>query len=267
MGRLIDVDEEWVDIVGFPKYEISDKGNIRCKKTKKVRAVHPKGKYGHAQISLYKDGKNHRFQVHRLVAMHFIPNPENKPEVCHIDNTLGENGLLDNSASNLMWGTHKENCQFWNTRKRQSENHADVSGKNNPNYGKCFKKENKEKLMKMYGRQVLQWEDGRVVAFYESLKDAGRKIGISWTNIKNVCDGIYVHAGGYEWSYVCKPYDPEKVVEQLENERKFWENAYDSNLGKEKARSYEHAIEIVKGGGKEKDISTCAKDDIEKDLC
>lgn len=46
-------------------------------------------------------------------------------------------------------------------------------------------------------------------------------------------------------------YDPEKVVEQLENERKFWENAYDSNLGKEKARSYEHAIEIVKGGGVE----------------
>ena len=44
-------------------------------------------------------------------------------------------------------------------------------------------------------------------------------------------------------------YAPGKVVEQLENERKFWENAYDSNLGKEKARSYEHAIEIVKGGG------------------
>lgn len=43
-------------------------------------------------------------------------------------------------------------------------------------------------------------------------------------------------------------YDVDKVVEQLENERKFWENAYDSNLGKEKARSYEHAIEIVKAG-------------------
>lgn len=46
-----------------------------------------------------------------------------------------------------------------------------------------------------------------------------------------------------------KIYDLDKVVEQLENERKFWENAYDSNLGKEKARSYEHAIQIVKGGG------------------
>lgn len=44
-------------------------------------------------------------------------------------------------------------------------------------------------------------------------------------------------------------YDADKVVEQLENERKFWENAYNRNLGKEKARSYEHAIEIVEGGG------------------
>ena len=46
-------------------------------------------------------------------------------------------------------------------------------------------------------------------------------------------------------------YDVDKVVEQLENERKFWENAYNRNLGKEKARSYERAIEIVKGGGVE----------------
>ena len=48
--------------------------------------------------------------------------------------------------------------------------------------------------------------------------------------------------------YLLEEY-PDKIVEQLENERKFWENAYNRNLGKEKARSYEHAIEIVKGGG------------------
>lgn len=47
-------------------------------------------------------------------------------------------------------------------------------------------------------------------------------------------------------------YDVDKVVEQLENERKFWENAYDGNLGKEKARSYGHAIEIMKGRGLDK---------------
>lgn len=50
-------------------------------------------------------------------------------------------------------------------------------------------------------------------------------------------------------NYEPTAYDTDKVVEQLENERKLWENAYDSNLGKEKARSYEHAIEIMKGGG------------------
>lgn len=44
-------------------------------------------------------------------------------------------------------------------------------------------------------------------------------------------------------------YDVDAVVEQLENERKFWENAYDRDIGKEKARSYAHAIEIVRGGG------------------
>ena len=44
-------------------------------------------------------------------------------------------------------------------------------------------------------------------------------------------------------------YDPERVVEQLKNEQKFWEHAYDRDIGKEKVRSYAHAIEIVKGGG------------------
>lgn len=44
-------------------------------------------------------------------------------------------------------------------------------------------------------------------------------------------------------------YDPDKVVEQLENEQKYWEHAYYRDIGKEKARSYAHAIEIVKGGG------------------
>ena len=52
-----------------------------------------------------------------------------------------------------------------------------------------------------------------------------------------------------KWNRRANDGNPDKVVEQLENERKFWDHAYDRDLGKEKARSYEHAIEIVKGGG------------------
>ena len=45
-------------------------------------------------------------------------------------------------------------------------------------------------------------------------------------------------------------YDVDKVVEQLKNEKEFWSDAtYNKEIGKQKARSYEHAIEIVKGGG------------------
>lgn len=44
-------------------------------------------------------------------------------------------------------------------------------------------------------------------------------------------------------------YDVDKVVEQLKNEKEFWSDAtYNKEIGKQKARSYEHAIEIVKGG-------------------
>ena len=72
-------------------------------------------------------------------------------------------------------------------------------------------------------------------------------------NIHCKC-GLEFCTGTYDWGEFVKAWnrranDVDKVVEQLENERKFWENAYDSNLGKEKARSYAHAIEIVKGGG------------------
>lgn len=73
-------------------------------------------------------------------------------------------------------------------------------------------------------------------------------MGLINTSNRGTCDYFIVD----QIEELCsseKIYDVDAVVEQLENERKFWENAYDGNLGKEKARSYGHAIEIVKGGG------------------
>jgi hypothetical protein len=241
MGRLI---EEWMDIHGFEGlYQVSNLGNVRNSNGKLIKP-YKKGKYGHAMVGLSRNNKRTRVQVHRLVAIHFIPNPDNKPEVCHKDNTLDENGFLDNSACNLMWGTHKENCEFENTRKRQSENHADFKGVNNPNYGKHLSKEIKEKMMKERGMQVLQWKDGRVVAFYESLKDAGRKTGICWVSIRNVCNGEYKHAGGYEWSYACKPYDVKKVIVELEDIK-------EKSLSSYEYETMKKAVSVVKRGGVE----------------
>lgn len=75
--------------------------------------------YGHTYIGLYqKDMKRTTVTVSKLIAIAFIPNPLNLPIVMHKDETLNANGLLDNSASNLMWGTRAENVQDRVNKKR-----------------------------------------------------------------------------------------------------------------------------------------------------
>lgn len=67
---------------------------------------------GYLFITLYKNGKGKQFNIHRLVAKHFVPNPDNKPCVDHI------NGIkTDNRACNLRWCTHKENSNNPVTRE------------------------------------------------------------------------------------------------------------------------------------------------------
>jgi len=61
---------------------------------------------GYLTVSIYKNGKKISFKTHKLVALAFIPNPENKETVNHIDGNK-----LNNSVYNLEWSTRSENCQ------------------------------------------------------------------------------------------------------------------------------------------------------------
>ena len=94
--------EEWRMINQFPNYSVSNLGNVMNNKTNKIMKLCLKGGYYHIGLSNVKNRKN--MKVHRLVALAFIDNPENKPEVNHINKNK-----LDNSISNLEWVTHKEN--------------------------------------------------------------------------------------------------------------------------------------------------------------
>lgn len=95
-------------VIGLEKnYEISKCGIIRrVNKTKSFS--YPKGtinKKGYLMVSIYLDGYK-QVLLHRLVAKNFIPNPENKPQINHI------NGIkTDNRIENLEWCTCKENIQ------------------------------------------------------------------------------------------------------------------------------------------------------------
>lgn len=83
-------------------HEVSNTGEIR---NLNGRSVKPwVGTTGYMTIKIYIDGKRKNKKLHRLIAEVFIPNPENKPEVNHIDGDK-----LNNHISNLEWCSHKEN--------------------------------------------------------------------------------------------------------------------------------------------------------------
>ncbi len=102
--------ENFKIIEGFETYSVSDHGNVKNNKTGRIL----KGAFdGRGYKHLNVDGKTNK--IHRLVAVAFLENPENKKCVDHIDNNRSNNLLI-----NLRWTTHTENCQNSSLSKRNS---------------------------------------------------------------------------------------------------------------------------------------------------
>lgn len=98
-------EEIWKVIEGYPNYEVSNLGRVRNIKFDRVRKPMI-DKDGYLYVVLSLNGKTTNNKIHRLVASAFIPNPENKREVNHI------NGIkTDNRVENLEWNTRSENIR------------------------------------------------------------------------------------------------------------------------------------------------------------
>ncbi len=99
--------EEWKDIKGYEGlYQVSNLGRVKNIKTNRILKKWINTNDTYFRVTLYNNGSKKHFLLHRLLAIHFIPNPDNLPEVCHKDNNK-QNFSLDN----LEWGSKSYNSQ------------------------------------------------------------------------------------------------------------------------------------------------------------
>lgn len=102
--------EIWKTVVDFEDYKISSLGRIKNTRDEIIKPWNDS--HGYEDIKLYKNKKSFHRKIHRLVAEAFIPNPENKPQVNHIDGDA-----TNNNSENLEWVTAKENINHLKATK------------------------------------------------------------------------------------------------------------------------------------------------------
>lgn len=205
--------EIWKPVPGYEgQYEVSNLGRVKSlarfvpAKSNGVRPVKEKILQqcvikGYCNVILCKNGKSHKHGlVHRLVAQAFIPNPENKPNIDHLDCNP-----LNNCVNNIRWCTQKENCRNPLTRKHISNA---KKGPNNYLYGKRNEQIHNSRKVACFSKE------GKLIIIYPSAAEAERQTNISAAAIRNCALGIkmfdkrcgkfYVSksAGGYIWKYV-----------------------------------------------------------------
>lgn len=173
----------WKPVVGYEGlYEVSNTGIVRGlerfgnRNHTFQKELKPSKNKRYEEVKLYKDGGKRTFKVHRLVAMAFVPNVENKPQINHIDGNKN-----NNNAENLEWCTQSENNR-----------HAIDNNLNSP-----------YKMIESTKKEVLQLSlDGKVIKKWETLTEASRTLGLQISNISHCCKGRIRQTGGYKWRLV-----------------------------------------------------------------
>lgn len=182
------MEEVWKDIEGYEGlYQVSNLGRVRSLdrvvksertgyKTVYGKIIKPSiQNTGYYYVLLYKDGKALRKTLHRIIAKAFIPNPDNKPQIDHIN---GEK--TDCRIENLRWVT---------------------PGENNSNPHRC-----KEFSISKRGngyKKIIQYSlDGDFIKEWDGSKPAAMSLGKkSSTHIVDCLAGRKQSAYGYKWCY------------------------------------------------------------------
>lgn len=168
--------EIWKEIKGFEGlYECSNLGRIarvtKAGNFKILRQYTDNSCGGYNKVNLCKNGKGHLLRVARIIAEAFIPNPDNKPQVDHINTDR-----TDNRVENLRWCTREENMNNSTTRYNI----------------KMSQRKNMKPVVQMTA-------DGYFKQVYRSIYYAGQITNKAYQTISNYCKKKFIDPSGDRW--------------------------------------------------------------------
>ena len=186
------LNEIWKDIAGYDGlYQVSSFGRVKSldridsenhfRKGQIMKQKMTKGPgrgVGYMRVGLRNGKRQKEYLVHRLVAIAFIPNPYNLPQINHKDGNRS-----NNCVDNLEWCDAKYNINYGDRGKKVSKA---LNGQKRP----------------QAWIPVLAYNlDGSLAERYDSVKEAGESVKLNPTNITACCRGKQSTAGGYKWKY------------------------------------------------------------------